>query len=237
MAKRAMSSEVASAKKRGGHEWEKVFAAKIGGEVSRGSIRGKKDIVGPNHETYSVKGGKYSQVFLYKRQKIVENTIFQALGNTASILIACIDAFPPHYHQYLQDKMATKRRLQVPMRMLKDELSQPRILRAFFSRAFFNGNEVDYLAIRDIPTDRFCVFGQKDVVDIMTDHFSVENSKAQRRGEVDDLKVLFKYRRLNVGEFEMRNDSIKHYREVKFRLNNPRALEMLCDYCQPNIVH
>ena len=43
----------------------------------------------------------------------------------------------------------------------------------------------------------------------------------------DDQKVLFRYEGKIVGELEMRNDSLKHYREVRFNMNKKPFIHLL----------
>ncbi len=56
----------------------------------------------------------------------------------------------------------------------------------------------------------------KDVVKVLSEKISVENSKARQKGQIDDQKVVFKVDKRTIGEIEMRNDSDVHYREVNF---------------------
>jgi len=63
----------------------------------------------------------------------------------------------------------------------------------------------------------------KDVVKVLSEKISVENSKARQKGQIDDQKVVFKVDKRTIGEIEMRNDSDVHYREVKFWLNKDKT--------------
>ncbi|MCY4525246.1 MAG: hypothetical protein OXB89_01440 [Anaerolineaceae bacterium] len=83
--------------------------------------------------------------------------------------------------------------------------------------------------------DRFHVFRNTDVVQAMGEAFTVENSQAAR-GSPPEQKVLFKYRGLNVGELEMRNDSATHYQEVRFNMDKPRVMKLLFESI-PNKEH
>ena len=64
----------------------------------------------------------------------------------------------------------------------------------------------------------FTYTGARTVVQVMADAFTVENSKAAKRGNPPEQKVTFKYNGRNVAELEMRNDSKTHYGEVRFNM-------------------
>ena len=226
-----MTSEQASLKKTGGHKREDIFADLIKGIVNRGSQKAKKDVIDQSDCTHSVKGGTIWQIFLYGRNRLESNTILQGIGDLANIAIECIDAFPDDFDDYQADKDNTKMALQVPMRKLCAELSKSKIYAAFIQKAFFNGNEVDYLSIESKNGD-FHIFESAVVVDVFK-RFTVENSKALKAGDTADLKVLLKFpvypstRPVNIGEIEMRSDSEQHYREFKFGVKGVKLLEIL----------
>ena len=155
----------------------------------------------------------------------MEDDGFQALNGIGSLLIHCIDAFPPRFSDYVDNKDAAKERLKVPMRELKDRLQRKALLRAFLRKAIFNGHEVNYLTI--VKDGQFHIYWSDDVVREMADAFEVANSKARARGQFDDQKVLFRHNDRNVGELEMRNDSKTHYGEVRFNMNRTPAIELL----------
>ena len=236
--RRAMPSDVASRKKVTGHKNERSFAAIIGGDVGRLPHTGKTDVRDQHGRTFSVKGGTWWQIFLYRRSRFETNTVFRGtgIGRVPELMVACIDAFPEHRHDYTADRDAAKLRLQIPMRQLRDELRDTHVLLAFLEKALFNGGEVDYLAI--LPTDltnepdakkEFHVFARRDVVRYLSDLLAVANSQAHagRSDQFDDQKVIFRYKGRNCGEFEIRTDSDAHYREAKFRLNGPTILRLL----------
>jgi len=89
----------------------------------------------------------------------------------------------------------------------------------------FNSGEVDFLVIKE--KDIFHVFFSREVVDILTQNFEVENSKARGKNQFDDQKVIFKVQGKTYGEIEMRNDSDIHYREVKFWLDKNLIYNLL----------
>ena len=147
------------------------------------------------------------------------------MNGIGSLLIHCIDAFPPRYEDYVGNQEAAKQRLRTPMREIKDRLQRRALLRAFLMKSIFNGGEVDYLTVLD--EGRFNVFRNRDVVSAMGKVFEIANSKAIAKGQVPEQKVLFKYKGNNVGELEMRNDSPIHYQEVRFNMYKPRTMELL----------
>lgn len=91
-------------------------------------------------------------------------------------------------------------------------------------KSIFNGGEVDYLTVKNDSI--FHVFLNKDVLDTLSSNLEVCNSKARRKGEFSEQKVLFRYKGKNAGEIEIRTDSPSHYREIKFSLTKPKTLEI-----------
>lgn len=231
--KRAMTPEAASLKKKTGHINERLFAELIDGDVISG--QGKTDVVDKRYNRYSVKGAKWWQIFMYVRSRFVTNTEFLEIGNVAGLIIDCLDAFPEKPEEYKADKMTAKKRLQVAMRELKDELCQPGMFAKFLSKGIFNADEVDYLAVlenklsgKDIPIDQkyFHVFSAPDVVSVLSTNLKVANSTAFGRGQMSALKVIFLYQDQNTGELEIRVDT-SHYRKARWRLNSEMILPIL----------
>lgn len=225
--RRASSPEAARAYRQRGHEDALAFALAIGlDEDYQNDPQAKKDVIDPSGDAHSVKSGsKKWQIFLYRRNRFLTDDGFQALNGVGGLLVACIDAFPPSYEDYVADKEAAKERLKLPMRELKDRFQQRPLRRAFLRKAIFNGGEVDYLTILDDGI--YHVFHCDDVVDVMGDAFEVVNSTARRAGEFDGQKVLFRHEGRNVGELEMRVSSKGHYPEVLFNMNRAPCLRLL----------
>ena len=94
-------------------------------------------------------------------------------------------------------------------------------------KSIFNGGEVNYLTI--LHEGIFHVFLNTDVVQLMGESFEVANSSALRAGDFDDQKVVFRYGEQNVGELEMRNDSLTHYQQVRFNMNTQPAISLLLE--------
>ena len=102
-------------------------------------------------------------------------------------------------------------------------------LKAFFEKSFFNAGEVDYLTIK--YNNSFHVFRNSDVVKILTEKISVENSIGEQKVIFKvkniNLKTLNRFPRITIGEIEMRNDSIVHFKEIKFWMSKNKTFELL----------
>ena len=224
--RRASTPEQARQYRQRGHEDALAFATAIGMTRDyRNDIQAKKDVIDPAGDAHSIKSGeKKWQVFLYSRSRFESDDGFQALNGVGSLLIHCIDAFPPRYEDYRGDENSAKERLRTPMRELKDRFQRKALLRAFLRKSIFNGGEVDYLTF--LNDGKFHVFLNNDVINAMGEHFTVANS-GSRGNNPPEQKVLFKYHGRNVGELEMRNDSPRHYQEVRFNMNKLPAVALL----------
>ena len=227
MTTRGSSSEEARRYRQAGHDDALQFALSLGlTEDYQNDRQAKKDVIDPSGDAHSVKSGRIKwQIFLYRRSRFEEDDGFQALNGIGSLLIHCIDAFPPRYEDYRGNEDAAKQRLRTPMRELKDRFQRRALLRAFLMKSIFNGGEVDYLTVLDDGI--YHVFRNRDVVRAMGEVFAVDNSIARAKGQVPEQKVLFKYNDKNVGELEMRNDSQRHYQEVRFNMYKVRVMELL----------
>lgn len=239
MAKRAMTSGKASQVKTRGHAKEREFAALIGGSVNKGNHHDKRDVIDQKHGTHSVKSGQWWQIFLYGRERIATNTIFGGLGNTAGILLDCIDAFPEDrddFHGVNKDN--AKQALRPHMTRLLSELQKPHMGPAFFDKALFDGGNAGYLSVYPGPAadpfgqKKFHIFHKDDVIQALMKDVSFANSRAIKAGDVPEQKVVLKSSIAGragrqIGEIEMRNDSKVHYREVKFRLRSEDVMKIL----------
>ncbi len=233
MKRRAMKPADASRKKIAGHVHERHYAEIIGGTVIGGAPTSKTDVVDLQKQGHSLKSAEWWQIFLYGRDRFITDETFKSMGNIAKFLIECIDSFPELRQEYDADKMSAKIRLQVPMRKLLAELrDKPANRKAYYEKAFFNGDEVTYLSILPnkykgaVKDDKvFHIFHRTDVVHELT-KLTLENSKARHAAQMDDQKVIFKLEK-NVGELEIRTDGPRHYRQAKFRVNGPQILKYL----------
>lgn len=221
-----MPSEKASYVKRKGHEDAREFASLMNfGEYKTDPVA-KKDVIDPQGDSYSVKSGeKKWQIFLYGQSRFEHNFTFQAMNGLAELFLKCIKSFPTSRAEYLRNKEIYKIRLQEPMRELCNKLKDKKLLAAFLDKSIFNSGEVNFFVVKD--GNVFHVFWSREVVEVLTKNYIVENSKAKARNQIDDQKVIFKVNGKTHGEIEMRNDSDIHYREIKFWLNKKLTLDLL----------
>ncbi len=224
--RRGGTTEQGRAYRQRGHDIALNFAHLLGlsSDYQR-DPKAKKDVIDPAGDAHSVKAGlKKWQGALYSRSRFENDVGFQTLNGIGQLLIKCIDAFPPTFAEYEQDKRAAKERLRIPMIELKDRFQNKILVKGFLMKSIFNGGEVNYLTIhRD---ELFHVYWNADVVNVMSEHFSVENSTS-RAPNPDCQKVLFKFNNRNVIELEMRNDSPQHYREIRLNIIAGKCFELL----------
>ena len=227
--RRGLSSEGARWVRQSGHNDALEFAIAIGKEKDyRNDLKAKKDVTDPSEDAHSVKSGLVKwQIFLYGQKRFEEDEAFRTMNGIGDLLIDCINSFPQTYDEYQADKLTAKQQLQIPMRALMAKLSDRQRLRAFLSKAFFNFGEVQYLTIKHKGV--FHVFLNNDVLDVLSAELEVDNSQARNRGQMAAQKVVFKYKGINMMELEMRNESKKHYREVRFLMSIPKAMDLLLD--------
>ncbi len=225
--RRAMTAEQAREVRRRGHEDARLFAEKLGiGKEFRSDPQAKKDIIDSEGHSYSVKSGqKKWQIFLYGKKRFTEDYVFQGMNGVAQILIDCINSFPEDRREYLKDKRRYKESLSKNMEELKEKLLEGRLLKSFLDKSLFNSGEVDFFVIKE--NEIFHLFSSRDVVDSLSEAYQVENSTARRKGEMNSQKVVFKFNGITNGEIEMRNDSDRHYREIKFWLDKKKTLNLL----------
>ena len=223
MQKRAMTTTQARKKKTEGHINERHFAGIIGGKVVKGTH--KNDVIDQQSNNHSVKGGRYWQIFLYRKSRLLTNTEFQSIGRVANLMVTCLDVFPEKRKDYEADKVHFKTLLRAPMRDLYEEIRKPNIFPELLSKAIFNGKEVDYLSILtpcmsnglSVSEKRYHIFTRNDVVSLLSTHLEIGNSRAIKKGDIPEQKVIFRYAGRNIGEIEIRNESDKHYKEMKWR--------------------
>lgn len=118
-----------------------------------------------------------------------------------------------------------------------NQLKKDHFLRRFYDESFFNNNEVKFLSIKNEDKDEkeiFRVFHKEDVLDTLENLTFPAISKAGKVPEdfnVAGQKVLLRYNRQgkfkNIGELEIRNDSVKHYRQVRFNMYGKDVLSLL----------
>ena len=225
--KRAMSSAQASYVKRKGHADAREFAELLGlGKEYNYDLTAKKDVIDSEGHSYSVKSGqKKWQIFLYGRHRFQEDYTFRGMNGLGDLFLKCIDSFPEKREEYLKNKSLYKNLLKENMRELCRKLREKRVLAAFIDKSMFNSGEVDFLVIK--YQDKFHIFSGKEVVKVLSENFEVENSKARAKNQMDDQKVVFKLQGKTCGEIEMRNDSERHYRQIKFWLGKNMTFDLL----------
>lgn len=230
-----MRTELAHRTRMKGGEHENDFAELIGGRIVQGTHTNRMNVLDAREQEYSVRAGTWWQLFLLGEDDLARNTIFQGVGNVASIMLDCLNAYPPKYHDYLRDKRAAKQALRPHMRRLRMELSRREVLMAFLERALFDGGKADYLTILPGPHETslsekyFHVFRRNDVATALATDMKPANSRARKRGETSGQKVVFKSHLLErqIGEIEDRHDSRWHYRRMRFRLHGPSVFHIL----------
>lgn len=244
---KGMSSELASLKKRKGHENESHYARLINGTVNPGTRTRKKDVLDARGDTHSVKSGKKWQIFLYGRERLVNNTVLQGMGDIAPRMIDCIDSLPADRAAREANPDVAKAALQTPMRALAAELQDKRRLQAFWMKAAFEAGEVNFWALLPASIDQttapikdkiFHVFDAKEAVTELCRNMVVGNSKARegRSNETDDQKVVFRDKGKSLGEIELRTDQ-HNWGRMKLWLDAKKVVPLLQERigfsCQP----
>lgn len=224
-----MTSEQARRVRQRGHDDALQFALAIGlPRDYRNDRKAKKDVIDPAGDAHSVKSGvKRWQIFLYNKSRFENDYAFQSMNGIGQLLIRCINVFPERFISYTRNKQKYKEKLRKVMRILCDKFQEKRRVRTFLAKSIFNGDEVNYLTIKH--DNKFHVFLNKNVIDILSENLIVSNSKARRIHETPELKVLFKYNNKNVGELEVRNSGENHYKEILFVMNKIKVVELLME--------
>jgi len=225
--RRASSPDQAREYRQRGHDDALEFAVAIGlsSDYQNNPIA-KKDVIDPWGDAHTVKSGeKKWQIFLYGLGRFWRDDTFGAMNGIGDTLAACIHSFPPDFQAYQRDKQSAKERLRKPMRKLAELLQDKRLLRQFISASLFNAGEVNYLTAKHEGV--FHVFLNQDVVRVLSENLEVCNSKARTAGQMPEQKVLFRWGGVNLGELEMRNDSVVHYREMRFNMIKPKIMGLL----------
>jgi hypothetical protein len=159
-----------------------------------------------------------------KAKKLSNNSVIQSLGSNTYI--------------------ESKEKLAKSTAFVRDQLECKDNLRNFLCEALFNNEEVLFLVIKDTTykkDDFFKVFAKDDVLDIFTEQFFPEVSKAGNVPEdynVAAQKTLLCYlksngKSKNIIEIEIRNDSNVHYRQVRFNMYSKDALTLLIERDAP----
>lgn len=224
---RASSSEEARRYRQQGHDDALKFALAIGLDKDyKNDAKAKKDVIDPSGDAHSVKSGmKKWQIFLYGLNRFNSDAFFRVMNGMGQLLINCIESFPKNFEEYKNNKAVSKENLRIHMVKLAEKLQDKNRLRAFIGKSMFNAGEVNYLTV--YHNKNFHVFWGKEVERVMAENLKVLNSRAIRAGHFPEQKVIFKYEGTNLAELEMRNDSPKHYREIRFNMYKPKAMKLL----------
>jgi|LakMenEpi03Aug12_release.lakeMendotaPanAssembly.Ray.scaffolds.fasta_scaffold490657_1 hypothetical protein len=110
--------------------------------------------------------------------------------------------------------------------------------RKFLQEAIFNGMEVSFLAIKDDTFRRdgaYRIYEREEVLSILSSELIPGTSNAGHVPEdynVSGQKTLLRYKtdsgiEKNIVEIEIRNDSIQHFREVRFNMYSKDTLILL----------
>lgn len=137
-------------------------------------------------------------------------------------------------NSYIDSKNKLKEKTFFAHEILKDK----NYLKSFLEEAIFDNEEVIYLAVLDSTykkDGRFKVFHRQDVLDILSEKLSPSVSGAGRVAEdynVPGQKVLLRYKKpdgkyKNIVEIEIRNDSARHYRQIRFNMYSKDTLYLL----------
>lgn len=137
----------------------------------------------------------------------------------------------------LNSYIEAKYNLELSSNSLVNKLKDKCFLRNFLGEALFNNKEVKFLAIKDSTYKKdgiFKVFLKDDVLDILSGKLFPDTSKAGRVSidfNVSGQKILLCYKKngknKNIVEIEIRNDSPKHYRQVRFNMYSQDTLSIL----------
>ena len=220
MAKRGFqTTEQAQAGRARGHQKAKEFAHAIGLLSDyKNDHTAKKDVIDPSGDAHSLKSGKKKwQIFLYSFRRVSNDTGFTKLNGMGDYLGNLLKAFPENYAEYIADKYTTKLRLQDAQRELATKLQDREMLKAFFSKSLFNGNEVNYLTVYGEKEEKYHVFLNQDIVDKLSSSLVVSNSRARNSTQMDALKTVFLLNDKNFAEIEVRTEQ-NHYREIRFNM-------------------
>tara|TARA_Y100000816_G_C26085640_1_gene572836 strand:- start:146 stop:988 length:843 start_codon:yes stop_codon:yes gene_type:complete len=111
---------------------------------------------------------------------------------------------------------------------IKQYLSESSNLKKFLQKSIFDNNEVDFWAIK--KDSDFLIYDSKEAISILADLLTPKLSQ-KINGRPDDInlagqKVLLKHN-TNICELEVRNDSEKHYRQIRFNMYRAKVLDIL----------
>ena len=132
---------------------------------------------------------------------------------------------------YINSKFTLKQKTESICNILKDK----NILKKIYEEAIFNNSEVNFLTIKDEKNEMFKIFSKNDVLNIFVDNtypsisnagkvpidFNVAGQKILLRYQITDIKLK------TLVEIEVRNESKKKYRLLRFNMYSKDALYLL----------
>lgn len=130
-------------------------------------------------------------------------------------------------NEYLNSKIL----LMEVNKKIKEVLSEKDNLKKFLMKSIFDNENVNFWSIKD--NEFFLVFDKEEAVQVLSSSLNADLSK-QTTGRPDDItlagqKVLLKSKK-NVIEIEVRNDSDKHYRQIRFNMIRQITIDILKNY-------
>jgi hypothetical protein len=146
-----------------------------------------------------------------------------------SILSRVVEQFEGK-NTYLDSKISLSR---ITAQICK-ELSNPGTRKDFFQKSMFNNTEVSHLALSQ--EKHFEIYSRELVVSALGEGLEPSASKPGTNKldlNVPGQKVLLK-NTSNVVEIEIRNDSEKHYRQVRFNMVTAPAIALLKERSVPD---
>lgn len=216
-----MSSEKARRIKLRGQNKEHIYSMIIGGEVIRGTK--KEDVKDAKGKIHSLKGGSEIQkksgrhgkwqIFLYKKSRFEQEKGFYA----RNIFIKILDTFPKTHNEYQKNKGEIKQKITIPMRELKEFLSNKKNRFNFFNKSFFD-ERVDFFVIYD--DEAFYIFDRDEVIKTFMDNLEVGNSSTFQ-------KVVFKFNNKIIAEIECRTTDDGKYPAILFNMQKRPAFDLL----------
>ena len=222
--KKSMSSEKASHVKKSGHKNEDDFVSIFEGASK---IKGtcKTDVRYKDYSFSLKKVCKRIQFALYNHNSDKwDDTIISKLCK------ACLEIYPESYIEYLQTKASCKYKLREKMIQLKEHLNKKENLKEYLEKMIFNNDEVNFLVMKD--NDNQCIYFKDDVIDVLINNTSVQNSQAIKEGDTPEQKVIIKCKNnkekfVNLIEIEVRNSGSDHYAELLCVCNRDKLFELL----------
>jgi len=222
--KKSMTSEKASHVKKSGHKNEDDFVSIFqGAHKIKGT--GKTDVRYKDYSFSLKKVCKRIQFALY-----THNSDRWDDTPISTLCKACLEIYPESYSEYLQNKVSCKDKLREKMINLKEHLTIKENLKEYLEKMIFNKEEVNFLVMKD--NDNQHIYFRDDVIEILINNTSVQNSQAIKEGDTPEQKVIIKCKNnkdkfINLIEIEVRNSGSNHYAELLCVCNRDKLFDLL----------